>query len=137
MISRNCVEDQRPFLPLGQLLADFGQARELAAVPRPVLAVAGELAGMIARLLQPHQRPQHDAAPRDSFDLLEVASHGLHDALVERHLLAGQMAVARRLGLVRQVGDDAAVRLQTPQNVRPYQPAQRRGTAAPRAPAVP
>ena len=46
--------------------------------------------------------------------------------LVERRLLARQVAERLHLGLVRQIGDDGLVGLQPPQDVRPHQLAQRR-----------
>ena len=118
-------EDQRALLPAGELLADLRQPRELAAVGRHIVAVTRKLAGMIADLLQVHQRPQHQSPPRHPVAGLHVALQRAHDALVERDLRAGQGTVADRLGLVRQVADDVAVRLQTPQDVGRDEPPQR------------
>ena len=79
---------------------------------------------MIADLLQPHEGGQDNApSPHSirSFDLLSQIGDGL---LVERCLLAAQGAEGLHLGLVRQVSNDALVRLETPQNIGPHQIAQ-------------
>src|SRR5262249_54059088 len=50
----------------------------------------------------------------------------LHSMLVEFYLWPGQVAVAWRLGLLRQVSDNGSVRFQAAQDVRANQLAQRR-----------
>ena len=83
-------EDQRLFLPGGDLLGDVAQARELAAVLFGPGAVAEPLRGMIADLLEPHEEGQHDAAALDALGSLELLGEILHRLLIERRLLAAQ-----------------------------------------------
>ena len=85
---------------------------------------------MVANLLEAHQKREHDAAARDAVSTLtrrvQLGGQFLHGLLIERRLRAGQVAVRLDLGLVRQVGDHGLVCLQTPENVRSHQLAQRR-----------
>ena len=79
---------------------------------------------MIAHLLQPHQRLQHQAPPRHALGLLQPRFHRGHGLLVELDLLLRQAAIAGGFGFLRQVGDDRAIGLKPAQNVGVHQPAQ-------------
>ena len=65
-------EDQRLLLPRGDFLADLRQPGELAALVGREAAVAQQLAGMVAELLEPHQVGQHQAAPLHAVDALRA-----------------------------------------------------------------
>ena len=102
-------------------LGDVAQTRELAAVLLRPRAVAEPLRGMVADLLEPHEQGQHDALALDAIGIFELAGQFLHRLLVERGLLAAQEAEGLHLGLVGQVGDDALVGLQPPQDIGAHQ----------------
>ena len=126
--SRNLAElreDQRLLLPLCQLLADLSEARELSTIVRLITVVAGPLRRVVANLLQPHQRRQHDAAALDSVGLINRRCQLPHRLLVKHRLPPAQSTVGVHLGLLRQIGDHALVGLETAQNIRPHQRAQR------------
>ena len=59
------------------------------------------------------------------FGGLKLLGQFLHRLLVERCLLAAELAEGLHLGLVGQVRNDRLVGLQPPQNVRPHQLAER------------
>ena len=118
-------EDEHLLLPGGDHLGDLAQPRELAAVLLGPGAVAEPLRGMVADLLEPHQEGEHDAPALDAVGVVELVGEVVHRLLVERRLLAAQRAERLHLGLVGQVGDDALVGLQAPQNVGAHQLAQR------------
>ena len=118
-------EDQRLLLPGGDLLGDIAQARELAAVLLGPGTVAEPLRGMIADLLQAHEQREHHAPALDAVDVFELVGEIVDRLLVERRLLAAQETEGLHLGLVGQVGDDALVGLQAPQDVGTHQIAQR------------
>ena len=105
--------------------AMLAQARELAAVLLRPGAVAEPLRGMVADLLQAHEQGEHDAPALDAVGVLELLGELVDRLLVERGLLAAQRAEGLHLGLVGQVGDDALVGLQAPQDVGAHQLAQR------------
>ena len=120
-------EHQQLFLTAGDGLGDFAQARKFAAVVFVIGAVAQPLRGMIANLLEAHEQGQHQPPPRDPVAGLLQALLQLGDrGLIERRLLAGQMAEGLDLGLVGQIGDDALVGLEAAQDIGLHQPAQRR-----------
>ncbi len=79
---------------------------------------------MVANLLQAQERAQHRAAPGDVDGRLHLPLHVPYDLPVELDLGSGQVAVAGRLRLLRQVADDFAVGLQTAQDVGADQPPQ-------------
>ena len=111
-------EHERLLLPRGELLDQLGQPRELAAVLRRAAAVAEPLGRMVADLLEAQQGGEDRAAPLDALRRAQAALELLHRLLVERGLLPGQAAERAHLGLVRQVGDDAAIGLEAAQDVR-------------------
>ena len=119
-------EDQHLLLPGGDHLGDLAQARELAAVGFGPGAVAQPLRGMVADLLEAHEEGQHEPPALRCRRPASSCSRQLVDGLlVERGLLAAQLAEGLDLGLVGQIGDDALVGLQPPQDVGPHQIAQR------------
>ena len=118
-------EDKRLLLPGGDHLRDVAQTCELAAVLLGPRTVAEPLRGMVADLLQPHEKGQHDASALHPIDLFELAGEIVHRLLVKRRLLAAQGAEGFHLGLVGQVGNDALVGLQAPQDIGAHQVAER------------
>ena len=89
---------------------------------------------MVADLLELHQRCEHDAgSPRSRSTSSAPLQHLVDDRLVQRRLLAGQVAVDSHLDLLRQIADDLLVGLQPPEHERAGRPAQarRRGAVAP------
>ena len=135
MISRNWVNTSAFLLALGDLLRQFAQAGELAAALRRVAAVAQPLRGMIADLLEPHDERQHEALPLDAVRVVQRLGQFGDRLLVERRLRFGQRTPGAHLGLVGQVGNDALVRLQPPQDVGPREGAQRAVIRLARVPA--
>ena len=117
-------EDQHLLLLGRDHLGDLAQPRPLAAVGLRPGAVAQPLRRMVADLLEAHQGRQHEALARDALRVFELLGQFLHRLLVERGLLAAELAEGLDLGLVGQVGDDRLVGLQAPQDVRPHQLAQ-------------
>ena len=105
--------------------AQLAQPRPLAAVVLGPGAVAEPLRRVVADLLEAHEKREHHASALDAFGVLELLGQLLDRLLVERGLLAAELAVRLDLGLVGQVGDDGLVGLQAPQDVRPHQVAQR------------
>ena len=73
---------------------------------------------MIADLLQPHQRGEHQPAPSHALGLLGVGEQLIDHLLVERGLLAGQFGVGDLFDLVGQVGEQPLVGLGAPQDER-------------------
>ncbi len=122
---RAVSEDQRFLLPGGSYFRDVAQTGELAAVLFGPCAVAEPLGGVVADLLKPHEKGEHDASALHAVDLFELARQFVHRAPVKRRLLAAQGAEGSYLGLVGQVGNNALVGLQTPQDVGAHQVTQR------------
>ena len=118
-------EDEHLLLLGRDHLGDLAQPRPLAAVLFAPRAVAQPLRRMIADLLEAHQERQHHAFALHARRLRELFGQVLDRLLIERRLLAGELAERLHLGLVRQVGDDRLVGLQPPQDVGPHQLAQR------------
>jgi hypothetical protein len=86
---------------------------------------------MVAPLLQFHGC-EHVAAALDPAGVLDLVHHVVHDRLIERCLLGGELAVLLDLYLVRQIVDDGWVGLEPAQHVRPgdgAQPLRRLGEA--------
>ena len=110
-------EDQRLFLARRDLLAEFGQAGELAALIGIEAPVAQELARVVAQLLESHQVGQHDAAPLDVVEPAERLAQFLDQLGVEGGLTRTEPAEGPDLGLLRQVGDHALVGLEPPENI--------------------
>ena len=120
-------EHQRLLLLGGDRLGDLAQPGQLAAsllVPR---AVAEPLRRVIADLLEAHEVGQDQPAPLDALPAAgEHAFQLLDGLLIERRLRARQQAERLDLGLVRQIGHDRAVGLETAQEIGLDQAAQRR-----------
>ena len=76
---------------------------------------------MVADLLESHQERQHDTLALDAFGFIELLGQFLHRLLVERCLLAAELAEGLDLGFVGQVRNDRLVGLQPAQNVRPHE----------------
>ena len=91
-----------------------------------VAAVAQQLAGVVAELLEPHQVGQHQAAPLHAVHVVQQLGQFLDQLGVQRRLPLAQPAERPDFDLVGQVGDDAPVGLQPPQDVRLHQVPQRR-----------
>jgi len=122
-------EDQRLVLPLGERFAQRAQPRELAAARLGEIAVTESLRRMVADLLEARQRGQDHGAALHRLRpglLFQLFLELLDLTGVERGLRRGEPAVGRHHGLLRQVGDHAAVGLETPQDVGARQAAHRR-----------
>jgi hypothetical protein len=74
--------------------------------------------------LEAHQRREDDAPPLHPLGTCEFGLEVGYRLLIERRLLASQVAEGPQLGLVRQVGDDGLVGLQPAQDVRTHECAQ-------------
>ncbi len=124
-------EHQHLLLAQRELLAQLGQAGELAALLGREAPVAEPLRGMVADLLEPQQGGEDRAAPLDAVHRAEPPLELLHGLLVEGRLLPGERAVRAHLGLLGQVGDDPAVGLEPSQDVGPDQRPERPVVAVP------
>jgi hypothetical protein len=94
-------------------------AEELGAVLRDILPVAAVVRGVVADLLEAHQEREDHPASADPVDRWRPRwASASTAACVERRLHAREAAVDLQLGLVGQVGDDAAVGLEPAQDVR-------------------
>ena len=120
-------EDQDLLLARGDLLAQLAQPIELAAVRGRIGAVSEPLRGVVADLFEPGEKGQDDAAALNALHLrgLQPFRQIRHRLLIQRRLPPGERAERRHLGLLRQVGDDAFVGLEPPQDVGPHQAPQR------------
>src|SRR5436190_1288819 len=80
-------------------------------------AVVEPLRGMVADLLQPHEKGEDHASSLYPIDVREPARQFFHGLLVKRGLPAAQEAKGFHLGLVGQICDDALVGFETPQDI--------------------
>ena len=108
---------------VGDQLVEAGQLAGSATEPRPV---AERVRRVVADLLQPGQRGQHQAAAAHAGGLLGVGQQLVDDALVHAGLLAGQRGPGQLLDLVGQVGHQRLVGLGAAQQERRRQLTQRR-----------
>ena len=107
------------------LLADLLEPGELAGPAGQPGAVAEQVRGMVAHLLELGHRGEHQAAPGDVVaGLVDAAEHVGDGRLVQARLLLRQVAPDLDLLLVRQVGDDRLVGLQPAQQERLGDPPQ-------------
>ena len=118
-------EDEHFLLLRRDDLRDLAQSRQLAAVGLAPRSVAEPLRRVIADLLETHQRCEHNPTTLHSLGTTEFRRQVGNRLLIERRLLAGQVAEGLHLGLVWQVGNDGLVSLQAAQDVRTHQRAQR------------
>ena len=129
IISRNWVKTSTSSWRASDLLAISRQTREFAAVLPPATAVAEHCAGWLqtclSRISVASTRPRR-FIPSASSSVLRSRSTTWHRG----RLLPGQLAEARRLDLVGQIGDDRAVGLHAAQDVGRHQSAQRRDTGS-------
>ena len=112
-------EDQGPLARIEDLVEHLGGALELARAAGERGAVAEELGGVVAHLLEAQHGGQHQAFAADALGLVDAAQHVVHHRLVERGLLLGEGAETVHLHLLGQVRDDGAVGLEPAQNERP------------------
>ena len=122
-------EDQQLVLALGDLLDELAQAGELAAALLGKVAVARDLRGMVANLLEAHEGGQNHAAALHGFGrvvFLERLAELPHMVGIEGRLRRGEAAVGRHDGLLGKVVDHAAVGLEAAQDVGARQAAQGR-----------
>jgi hypothetical protein len=82
------------------------------------------MGGMVADLLEAHQRGEHEPAASHALGLFGVGEQLVDDLLVQRRLLAGELGVGDLLDLVGQVGQQPLVGLGAPQDERPGDVAQ-------------
>ena len=118
-------ENERLLLALAKLLADLGQALELAAVLGRVIAGADKLGWVVADLLELHELGQYEPAPLDAVGLFQLFGQVAYGLLIEGGLFPAQRAEGRHLDLFGQVGDHSLVGLEPAQDVRPDERAQR------------
>ena len=122
-------EDQQLVLALGDFLDQRAQAGELAASRLGEVAVARDLRGMVADLLEPHEGGQDHAAALHRLGRvagLECFAELPHVVGIQGCLRRGQTAVGRHDGLLGKVVDHAAVGLEAAQDVGARQAAQGR-----------
>ncbi len=81
---------------------------------------------MVADLLETHQESEHRAAPGDAIQALDLFGERRHRSLVQPRLHVAERTVGLHLSLVGQIGNDALVALQAPQDVGLHQVAQGR-----------
>ena len=80
---------------------------------------------MVADLLEAHEKGEYQPLAANALGFLKLLGQLFDGLLVERGLLAAELAEGLDLGLVGQIRDDGLVGLEAPQDVRPYQVAQR------------
>ncbi len=116
-------EDQRGVAFLDDFLEHLDYALALAAAIIEVAAIGflGDERGMIADLLEPRQRRQHQRATLDSVGRINLAEHFGGDALVHRRLLGREVAVDLHLHLRRQIDGDVRVIFHATEHERPNQ----------------
>ena len=85
-------EDEHFVLSRRNDLRDLSQSGELAAVGLAPRSIAQPVRGVIADLLEAHQRREHDAATFHPLGSLELGRQLGHRLLVERRLFARQVA---------------------------------------------
>src|SRR3990172_5531885 len=126
VISRNC--EKTSTLSWRSPISSHNSPRppNLAA-PRGVIAPGPEpLIGVVADLLEAHDKGQHDPLAGDPRLLrIEGFPQSLDRLLVHGRLLAAEVTKRLQFDFVGQVADDRLVRLHPPQNVRINQAAQR------------
>lgn len=79
----------------------------------------------MTNLLDAHQERQHEALALYALGVSKLCGQLLHRLLIEGSLLAAELAKRFDVGLVRQVRDHCLVGLQSTQNVRSHEFAQR------------
>ncbi|MEI2723498.1 MAG: hypothetical protein V9H26_08140 [Verrucomicrobiota bacterium] len=117
-------EHQRLLAGIEQVGDQLVEAGELARATGQLRAVAQRVGGVVADLLQPGERGQHEAAAAHAGGLLRVGEQLVDDGLVHVRLLAGERRPRHLLHLVGQVGHERLVGLRAPQQERPGEPAQ-------------
>src|SRR4051812_30160403 len=80
---------------------------------------------MIADLLEAHQEREHDAPALNALGLRQLVAHVVDGLLIERSLRAAEWTERFNFCFIRQVGNNGLVSLETPQDVRPDEFAQR------------
>ena len=111
-------KDQRAVVFFQRLFEHLRDARQFPAAAVERRVVLQELRRMIAHLLQLHQRGQHQSLTLDAFGRFDGRLRVLYHGFVKRSLLFGEIAEDLHLQFVGQVGDDALVGLQPPQDER-------------------
>jgi hypothetical protein len=116
-------EDEQLFLPGGNLLGKLAQALEFAAVRRAIGTIAEPLGRVIADLLESSEKREDETPPPDPVIALagKPGFEILHRLAVQCGLRAGKAAEGVDLGLFRQVGDDALIRLHAPKDIWTHQ----------------
>ena len=81
-------KDQHLLLTGGDHLGDLAQALPFAAILFPPRIIGEPLRGMVADLLQPHQRGQHQSLAGNPIGIVERGAEIVDSMRVERRLLA-------------------------------------------------
>ena len=126
-ISRNWVNTSACSSASSRSLTNSSKRVSLPDRPAEPRAVAERVRRVVADLLEPGQRGEHQAAAAHAGGLLGVDEQLVDDLLVHARLLAGQRRPGDLLDLVGQIGQQRLVGLGAPQQERRRQPAQCRG----------
>ena len=111
-------EHERPLADVEQLVDELVEAGQLARAPGEPRAVAEHVGRVVADLLEPGERGEHEAAPLHPGRRRGVGEQLVDDVLVQHGLLAGEPGPGDLLDLVRQVGHERAVGLGAAQHER-------------------
>jgi hypothetical protein len=117
-------EHQRLLARGEDLVDELVEPIELARPAGQPRTVGQQVRRVVADLLEPQHRLQHQPAPFDALGCLDLGEHVLDDRAVEARLLAGEVAALVELDLVGQVGRDRGVGLLASQHERPGEPPQ-------------
>ncbi len=104
---------------LGQSFFEhFFQAGQLAGAAGQAAAVADEVGGMVADLLELEESGEDQALAFDALRVFDLLQHLFDYSFVQRGLFAGQVAENFHLQFIGQVGDDGFIGLETTQDER-------------------
>src|SRR3989442_1444174 len=87
-------EDEHFFLLRGNDFGDIAEAPPFSAVVFAPTTVSQPLRGVVANLLEPHQERQYQALSLYSLGIGKLFSQVLHRLLIERGLLAAELAIS-------------------------------------------
>ena len=117
-------EHQGVLAGVQQVFHQLVEAVQLPAAAGQAGPVAQRVRRVVADLLQPGERGQHQPAPPHALLLLGVLEQLVHHGLIQVGLLAGERRPGDLLHLVRQVGHQRAVRFGAAQQERRREAAQ-------------
>ena len=117
-------EDQGLLAGVEQIGDQLVEAGQLARSPGQLRAVAQSVGRVIADLLEPGERGQHQTAAAHACGFLRIGQQLVDHGLVHVRLLAGERRPGDLLDLVGQVWHERFVGLRAPQQKWPGQTAQ-------------